>query len=47
MGSTATAKVAFTDVDHLIQTVRSGLRKIQYRPHLIAGCLTETGLTIR
>ncbi|MFP8908375.1 IS630 family transposase, partial [Streptomyces atacamensis] len=26
--------------------IRSGLRHIQYRSHLIDSCLTETGLTI-
>nr|WP_236653720.1 transposase [Streptacidiphilus melanogenes] len=40
------ANVAFTDPDHLVRTVRRGLRKIQYRPHLIDGCLAETGLII-
>jgi transposase len=38
------ANVAFADPDHLVQTVRRGLRKIQYRPQLIDGCLTATGL---
>jgi hypothetical protein len=28
------------------QRIRSGLRHIQYRSHLIDDCLTETGLTI-
>jgi transposase len=41
-----TANIAFTSTDHLIRTVRHGLRKIQYRPTLLAGCLTETGLTL-
>ncbi|MFV2117166.1 IS630 family transposase, partial [Streptomyces sp. Act-28] len=27
--------------------IRRGLRHIQYRSHLIDGCLAETGLTIR
>jgi hypothetical protein len=31
--------------DHPVQTVRRGLRHIQYRSHLIDGCLAETGLT--
>jgi putative transposase len=39
-----TANVVFTDRDHLVQTVRSGMRRIQRRPHLIDGCLAETGL---
>ncbi|AZS89599.1 IS630 family transposase [Streptomyces griseoviridis] len=41
------SNVAFSTPEHLICTVRSGLRHIQYRSHLIDGCLTETGLTIR
>ncbi|WRZ44949.1 transposase [Streptomyces sp. NBC_00151] len=36
---------AFSDPDHLISTLRHGLRKIQYRSNLIDGCLAETGLT--
>ncbi|MCC3773813.1 IS630 family transposase [Streptomyces sp. UNOB3_S3] len=40
------ANTAFTDADHLTRTLRHGLRQIQYRPDLIDGCLTETGLTI-
>ncbi|AJC53571.1 IS630 family transposase [Streptomyces sp. 769] len=39
------ANVAFADNEHLVRTLRRGLRQIQYRPHLINGCLTETGLT--
>ena len=31
---------------HLIQTIRHGMRKIQYRPHLIDGCLAGTGLSL-
>jgi len=41
-----TANTAFTDPEHLIRAVRRGLREIQYRPHLINGALTETGLTL-
>ena len=40
------ANTAFTDPDHLIRTLRRGLRHIQHRPRLIDGCLTETGLAI-
>ncbi|MFK3735770.1 transposase [Streptomyces sp. NPDC088090] len=40
------SNVAFADLDHLVRTIRRGLRKIQYRPQLIDGCLTATGLTI-
>ncbi|MER6611746.1 IS630 family transposase, partial [Streptomyces sp. NPDC000927] len=41
------SNVAFTTPEHLIQRIRRGLRHIQYRSHLIDGCLAETGLTIR
>ncbi|MEU8117006.1 transposase [Micromonospora sp. NPDC048947] len=41
------SNVAFSTPDHLIQRIRHGLRHIQYRSHLIDGCLAETGLTIR
>ncbi|MEV6265127.1 IS630 family transposase [Streptomyces sp. NPDC051784] len=40
------SSVAFSTPDHLVRTVRCGLRHIQYRSHLVDGCLTETGLTI-
>ncbi len=42
----ATANVVFTDRDHLVRVVRSGMRHIQRRPHLIDGCLTGTGLSM-
>jgi transposase len=35
---------AFTDPDHLIRSLRHGIRRIQYRSNLIDGCLAETGL---
>ncbi|MFI1184386.1 transposase [Streptomyces sp. NPDC020799] len=41
-----TTNTAFTTPEELTRTVRHGLRTIQYRPGLIQGCLTETGLTI-
>ncbi|MFD4662418.1 transposase [Streptomyces halstedii] len=41
------SNVAFSTPDHLVQTVRRGLRYIPYRSHLIDGCLTETGLTVQ
>ena len=31
---------------HLIQVIRHGLKKVQYRPGLIEGCLAGTGLTL-
>ncbi|MDH6493764.1 transposase [Streptomyces sp. SAI-127] len=37
---------AFADPDHLLHTLRRGLRQIQYRSNVIDGCLTETGLTL-
>ncbi|WP_443043640.1 IS110 family transposase [Streptomyces sp. GS7] len=39
------ANVAFTDAHQPTRTLRRGLRQIQYRPHLIDGCRSETGLT--
>ncbi|WP_455907808.1 IS630 family transposase [Streptomyces halstedii] len=40
------SNVAFSTTEHLVQRIRRGLRHIQYRSHLIDGCLAETGLTI-
>lgn len=37
---------AFTDPDHLMRTLRHGLRQIQYRSELINGCLAATGVTM-
>jgi hypothetical protein len=37
---------AAADVDGLARIVKRKLKKIQYRPHLIAGCLAATGLII-
>lgn len=42
----STANRIFTDPDHLIGTLRTGLRRIQHRPGLIDGCLTATGLAL-
>ncbi|WUO17907.1 hypothetical protein OG985_44725 [Streptomyces sp. NBC_00289] len=41
-----TPNTTFTDPDHLISTLRRGLRQIQYRSNLINGCRVETGLTL-
>lgn len=38
------ANTVFTDPDHLIATIRTGLRRIQHRPGLIDSCLAATGL---
>ena len=43
---TTQANTAFTDPDHLMRTLRQGLRQIQYRSNVIAGCLAGTGLTL-
>ena len=40
------ANFAAPNLDHLIRIVKRKLKKIQYRPHLIDGCLAKTGLTI-
>jgi hypothetical protein len=40
------ANLAFTGPAHLLQVIRRGLRKIQYQPGLIEGCLTGTGLSL-
>ncbi|MER8105873.1 transposase [Kitasatospora sp. NPDC094016] len=36
--------LAVVNVDHLAKSVKRCLKKIQYRPHLIDGCLTSAGL---
>ncbi|MFE2927165.1 transposase [Streptomyces goshikiensis] len=41
---TAHANTAFTTPDHLVRTLRTRLRKIQYRSHIIDGCLAATRL---
>lgn len=40
------ANLAVTGLEELMPMVKRGLKKIQYRPHLIDGCLAETGLLI-
>jgi hypothetical protein len=37
---------AAADLDGLVRIVKRKLKKIQYRPHLLDGCLAGTGLTI-
>ncbi|MEU2718924.1 transposase, partial [Streptomyces sp. NPDC007205] len=41
---TTTTDRAFADPDDLITAVRRGLRRLQYRPDTLDGCLTGTGL---
>ncbi len=40
------ANLAATNLDHLVRVVKRKLKKIQYRPHLLEGCLAETGLAL-
>jgi hypothetical protein len=40
------ANFAAANLDHLIRVTKRKLKKIQYRPHLLEGCLAETGLTL-
>jgi transposase len=42
----AMANFAAADLDGLIRIIKRKLKKAQYRPHLIDGCLAATGLTI-
>ena len=41
----AMVNFAAADLDGLVRIVKRKLKKIQYRPHLIRGCLAATGLT--
>jgi hypothetical protein len=42
----AIANFAAADVARLVRIIKRKLKKTQYWPHLIDGCLAETGLTI-
>ena len=42
----ALANFAVTDLPGLVRIVKRKLKKIQYRPQLLTGCLTQTGLTL-
>jgi hypothetical protein len=48
LADTSLADTSFADTSfaHLLQVTRHGLKKIQYQPGLIDGCLAETGLTL-
>ena len=39
------ANLAVASFAHLVQVIRHGLKKLQYQPGLIEGCLAGTGLT--
>jgi transposase len=40
------ANLAVASFSHLLRVIRHGLKKIQYQPGLIEGCLAGTGLTL-
>jgi DDE superfamily endonuclease len=40
------ANLAVASFAHLVQVIRHGLKKIQYQPGLLEGCLAGTGLTL-
>jgi hypothetical protein len=40
------ANLALAGFGHLVQVIRYGLKKIQYQPGLIEGCLAGTGLAL-
>ena len=42
----AMVNFAAADLDGLVRIIKRKLKKIQYRPHLIDGCLAGTGLTL-
>ena len=42
----AMVNFAAADLDGLIRIVKRKLKKIQYPPHLIDGCLARTGLNL-
>jgi len=40
------ANFAAAGLDGLVRIVKRKLKKIQYRPHLVDGCLAATGLIL-
>ncbi|MFI8275538.1 hypothetical protein ACIGBH_11605 [Streptomyces sp. NPDC085929] len=38
--------LAATNLDQLARAVKRSLKQIQYRPHLVDGCLAATGLIL-
>jgi hypothetical protein len=44
--TTVLANLAATGLDHLVAVIRRGLKRLQYHPEVINGCLAATGLTI-
>lgn len=43
----ALADFAAADLPHLTRFIKQKLKRIQYRPHLITGCLPPTGLDLQ
>ncbi|MEV7005542.1 hypothetical protein [Streptosporangium sp. NPDC051022] len=41
------ANLAAMSLDHLVRVIKRELKKTRYRPHLIDGCLTGTGLALK
>lgn len=41
-----TGNLAAADLSQITRAVKHRLKTIQYRPHLIDGCLAGTGLTL-
>ncbi|MFF4418068.1 transposase [Streptosporangium sp. NPDC001559] len=41
------ANLAAANLDHLVRAIKRGLKKVQYRSHLIDGCLAETDLVLK
>ncbi len=40
------ANLAATGLDQVITVLRHGLKRLQYRPAVLDGCLAATGLTL-
>ncbi|MBX7554407.1 hypothetical protein K1Y78_42355 [Streptomyces sp. tea 10] len=40
------ADFAAADLTHLTRVIKRKLKKVQYRSHLVDGCLPPTGLTM-
>jgi hypothetical protein len=40
------ANFAAADLDGLVRIIKHKLKKIQYRPRLVGGCLAATGLIL-
>ncbi|MER5988367.1 hypothetical protein [Streptomyces sp. NPDC001787] len=45
-GGSTIGNLAAANLDQLAAAVKRSLKKTRYRPHLIDGCLIDTGLTL-